>query len=72
MLCGLHSHHKQCMHVTVHANWTCQYDQGGLILFLPVWPSHLLWVKMGIEYDYVQQTGHVNVVVWDAGLEHDS
>ena len=34
---------------TISANWTRQYDQGGLVLFLPGWPSHKLWVKTGIE-----------------------
>lgn len=36
--------------VTVSGNWTQQYDQGGLVLFLPGWPSQNLWVKTGIEF----------------------
>ncbi|KAF8586703.1 hypothetical protein K439DRAFT_1340344 [Ramaria rubella] len=36
--------------VTVSANWTRLYDQGGLVLFLPGWPSRTLWVKSGIEF----------------------
>ncbi|KAF8507463.1 hypothetical protein BU17DRAFT_57388 [Hysterangium stoloniferum] len=36
--------------VTVSANWSRQYDQGGLVLFLPSWPEHTLWVKTGIEF----------------------
>ena len=35
--------------VTISANWTRQYDQGGLVLFLPGWPVRRLWVKTGIE-----------------------
>lgn len=36
--------------VTVKADWTRQYDQGGLVLFLPEWPTQSLWVKSGIEF----------------------
>ena len=36
--------------VTVYADWARQYDQGGLVLFLPAWPARKLWVKSGIEF----------------------
>jgi regulation of enolase protein 1 (concanavalin A-like superfamily) len=45
---------------TISANWTRQYDQGGLVLFLPGWPSHKLWVKTGIEF--YEGAPHVSTV----------
>jgi len=46
--------------VTVSANWSRQYDQGGLVLFLPSWPKHTLWVKTGIEF--VDGRTHISTV----------
>lgn len=41
--------------VTVHAEWTRQFDQGGLVLIIPKspygFPEHkTIWVKAGIEF----------------------
>ncbi|GJJ06190.1 hypothetical protein Clacol_000379 [Clathrus columnatus] len=36
--------------VTVTAKWSRQYDQGGLVFFLPGWPERKVWVKTGIEF----------------------
>ena len=47
----------RCARVTVKANWEQQYDQGGIVLFLPGWPSQNVWVKTGIEF----VDGKVNV-----------
>jgi len=46
--------------VTVSADWTRQYDQGGLVLFLPAWPRRDQWVKTGIEF--YEGKPHVSVV----------
>jgi uncharacterized protein len=54
--------------VTVKADWARQYDQGGLVLFLPAWPSYSLWVKSGIEFvdgkPYVSTVGARDAADW--------
>ncbi|KIJ49342.1 hypothetical protein M422DRAFT_27700 [Sphaerobolus stellatus SS14] len=36
--------------VSIKANWQRLYDQGGLVLFIPGWPTQEVWLKAGIEF----------------------
>lgn len=36
--------------MTVTADWTRLYDQGGIVFILPGWPERKVWVKAGVEF----------------------